>query len=164
MTEQWKDVPGYKGDYKISNMGRVKSFRQSRKGKILKERYDARGYVQYILCYNTARTSYKGHHLVWDNFGEGERNGRIINVDHIDEVKDNNNINNLQLLTNRENLAKGFLKNKNKSSKYTGVYKPKKSTLFQAYITINKKHIYLGSFDYEYDAYMAYKKEADGLN
>ncbi len=162
MIEQWKEVPGYKGEYWISNLGRVKSFRQSKVGKILMERYDGRGYVQYILCDNRVRTNHKGHHLVWDNFGQGDRDGRIINVDHIDDDKRNNHIDNLQLLTNRDNLAKG-MKKVNKSSQYTGVYKPKNSSKFHAYITINKKHIFLGSFDYEYDAHLAYQKAKSEL-
>jgi len=30
MEEQWKDIDGYNGDYQISNMGRVKSFKKGR--------------------------------------------------------------------------------------------------------------------------------------
>lgn len=125
-------------------------------GRILKPRYDKRGYVQYILYKNGTKQSIKGHHLVWDLFGEGKRNGRIINVDHIDEDRSNNNITNLQLLSNRENLSKGKNKQR-KSSDYTGVYKPKQYNKYQAYITINGKHKYLGAFESQEEASLAYQ-------
>jgi len=153
--EEWKDIKGYEGIYKISNMGKVRSYLYP-KVKYLKERFDARGYVQYVLYNKEIKKSFKGHHLVWDHFGEGKRNGRIVNIDHKDEIKNNNFIGNLQLLTNRENLSKGKLK-RNKSSKYTGVYRPKKYTKFQAYISLNKKHIFLGSYDTEEQASEAYQ-------
>ena len=154
--EEWKEVNGFNGMYKISSKGNVLSL-LGRLERILKPRYDKRGYVQYILYFNGVKKSVKGHHLVWEHFGKGERNGRLINVDHIDDNKSNNNIDNLQLLTNRENLSKGQLK-RNKSSKYTGVYKPKGSIRYQAYITINKKHKYLGSYLTEIEASNAYNQ------
>ena len=152
--EIWKDIIGFDGLYKVSNYGRVMSYHGS--GRILRPRYDKRGYVQYILYKNGTKTSVKGHHLVWDLFGDGKRNGRIINVDHIDEDRSNNNISNLQLLSNRENLSKGKNKQR-KSSDYTGVYKPKQYNKYQAYITINGKHKYLGAFESQEEASLAYQ-------
>lgn len=161
MKEIWKDVKGYEGLYQVSNLGNVKSLSRERytggilKERLLTKRYDKRGYVQYVLYKDGIKKSFKAHHLVFETFGHGKRNGRIVNIDHIDGVKDNNNINNLQLLTNRENLAKGQLK-RNKSSKFTGVYKPKNSNYYQSYITINGKHKFLGSFKTEIEAHNAY--------
>ena len=161
--EIWKDIKGYEGYYKISNTGKVKSLARVRgkcnallSERILKPRYDKRGYVQYILYKEGIKKSIKSHHLVWEQFGDGKRSGRIINIDHIDNDKKNNNIENLQLLTNRQNLSKGKINN-NKSSQYTGVYKPKKLEGYQAFITINKKHIYLGRFKTEIEASDAYQ-------
>ena len=160
--EKWKDIKGFEGCYKISNKGRVKSLSRIRnKGKaiikerILKKRYDKRGYVQYILYKNGQKFSVKEHHLVYDAFNKGKRKGRELNIDHVNGIRDDNRPENLQLTTNRENLAKG---KKGKTSKYTGVYKPKNSEKYQAYITINKKHYFLGSFDTEEEAHEEYLK------
>ena len=159
--EKWIDIKDYEGLYCISDKGRVKSLRRKRINggllieRILKPRYDKMGYVQYVLNMDGIKKSVKGHHLVFEHFSDLKRDGRRINIDHIDENKSNNTFENLRLLTNRQNLSKGKIK-KNKSSIYTGVYKPKGSDKFQAYITINKKHIYLGLFDSEIEAHKAY--------
>jgi len=161
--EKWISIKGYEGYYEISDRGNVKSLSRDRITggrlceRILIPRYDKNGYVQYILYKDGIKKSFKGHHLVWSHFGEGERNGRIINIDHKDEVKSNNEITNLQLLTNRANLSKGKHK-QNKSSQFTGVYKPKQAEYYQAYITVNKKHKYLGRFKTEEEASNAYQK------
>ena len=161
--ENWKSVKGYEGYYEVSDKGNVKSLSRIRKTggviieRILTPRYDKIGYVQYVLYKDGFKKSVKGHHLVWDNFGEGHRNGRVINIDHKDENKSNNEFTNLQLLTNRDNLSKGKHK-QNKSSKFTGVYKPKQTAYFQAYITIDKKHKYLGRFKTEQEASIDYQK------
>ena len=60
--ENWVDVKGYEGIYMVSNYGKVKSLHGN--GRILKERYDKRGYVQYVLYRNGEKKSVKGHHLV----------------------------------------------------------------------------------------------------
>jgi hypothetical protein len=156
----WKDVNGYEGYYQVSDTGLVKSLARHRLGggnlkeKILTPRYDKRGYVQFILYKDGKKESIKGHHLVWNNFGIGKRNGRKLNIDHIDENKSNNNISNLRLTTNRENVSKS----KKGKCGLTGVYKPKNSDKYQAYITINKKHIFLGSFDTAEQAHAEYLK------
>jgi hypothetical protein len=160
--ERWVSIKGYEGYYEISDKGRVKSLSRKRitggilSERILTPRFDKNGYVQFILYKDGVKKSFKGHHLVWEHFGNGERNGRIINIDHIDEKKANNEITNLQLLTNRSNLSKGKHK-QNGSSQFTGVYKPKQIEGYQAFITINKKHKYLGRFKTEQEASEAYQ-------
>ena len=72
-------------------------------------------------------------------------------VDHIDNNKLNNNLNNLQLLTNRENSTKDSF---NKCG-YLGVSKSNKK--FKASIRINGVAIYLGSFDTAKLAHEKYK-------
>ena len=53
--ENWVDVKGYEGIYMVSNYGKVKSLHGN--GRILKERYDKRGYVQYVLYRNGEKKS-----------------------------------------------------------------------------------------------------------
>ena len=147
MKEIWKEI----GDYQISNYGNC----IGKMNKLLSKRM-AGGYIRY----NINGDEIFAHHLVWDNFGSGKRNGRKLQVDHIDENKLNNRIDNLQLLSNRENSSKGRFKYK-KSSQYTGVYKLKNG--WCAEIQINGKRNYLGYFQNEYDAHLAYKKELEKI-
>jgi len=153
MREIWKEIEGYDGDYQISNHGRVKSFKQNINGKILKLN-SSNTYFEIIL---SNRKCFKIHLLVWDHFGDKIRDGRKLQVDHIDENKTNNRIDNLQLLTNRQNTSKGKLKYNN-SSQYTGVSWSNVCKKWQGLIQINGKLKYLGLFESEYEAHLAYKK------
>jgi len=77
-------------------------------------------------------------------------------IDHIDENKLNNREDNLQLISHRENISKGF-KNKG-TSKFTGVSWNNENKKWQSFIRIPKgKNINLGSFDTDYRASIAYQ-------
>ena len=158
--EIWKDIKGYEGCYCISNYGRVISLKRksSIKIKILKENNNGVGYSQVHLCINHIRKAFCIHHLVWDTFGDKQRNGFILTVDHIDNNKRNNKFNNLQLLTNRENCTKGAIMRNKKSSKYTGVSWDKKKNKWRSSIKINYKTINLGTYKSEYEASEVYQK------
>ena len=115
ITEIWKDIPNYEGIYQASNLGRVKSLERFKKGKndslvsvkerILKPLIDHRGYYQVVLCKNSIVKAYKVHRLVWSAF-----NGQIpenMQVNHINEIKSDNRLSNLNLMTCKENINWG---------------------------------------------------------
>ncbi len=155
MQEIFKDIQGYEGLYQVSNFGRVKSFKRNN-SKTLKNCIDTNGYYFVNIYKNRIPKKIQIAHLVWDHFGNGKRNGRVLQVDHIDNNKLNNRIDNLQLLSARDNVSKGYIQNGNITSEYTGVYKQNKKWI--ACVCINGKQKYLGSFNNEYDAYLAYQK------
>jgi len=156
--ERWKDVNGYDGDYQISNYGRLKSLKYS-KVKIKKGHIDKYGYMNVPLYKkNTKTKNYRIHLLVWEHYGIEERDGMKIVVDHKDEQKLNNHIDNLQVITQRENVSKSY-KTKTSSSKYIGVCWDKPMNKWRSGIMINKKIKHLGYFDDEYEAHLTYKKE-----
>ena len=97
--EVWIDVPGYEGKYQVSNQGRVKSlrYRGGSKEQILKLRLTGNGYYDVSL----GNKKYKVHRLVWEAFNGPIPEGMQIN--HIDEVKTNNALTNLSLMTPKEN-------------------------------------------------------------
>ena len=75
--EVWKDIIGYEGKYQISNYGRVKSLERLvwnrfqyviKKERILKKRYNAKGYVTVLLYLNNKSCSYSVHRLVARHF------------------------------------------------------------------------------------------------
>lgn len=97
--EIWKDIPNYFGLYQVSNLGRVKSF-YGLKEKILKQQLRC-GYYQVGLCKNSKVRFYLVHRLVWIAF-----NGQIpesMQVNHINEIKSDNRLLNLNLMTAKEN-------------------------------------------------------------
>jgi len=151
--EIWKDIKGYEGEYQISNFGRVISFK-GKTPRILKLNKDGEDYFNVNLSKNGKQKIFKIHLLVWDYFGYDKRDGRKIVVDHIIEKdKFNNHIDNLQLLTHRRNIIKS-----NVSKECRGTSWHKNNKRWVAQITYNGKKIFLGSFDNEYDAHLAYKK------
>ncbi len=105
MKEIWKPIEGFEELYAISNLARVKSF-YANKIRILKLNITKGGYLTVGLCKDGKNKTHYVHHLVWDHFGDCPRNGHKQLVDHRDEDKLNPRIDNLQLLTNRQNSIK----------------------------------------------------------
>jgi hypothetical protein len=99
MMEIWKEVAGFP-DYLVSNLGNVKSIKINQE-KILSKRLDTKGYVHYFLYSPTERKSFKGHRLVAMAFLPNSENKPQVN--HINGVKTDNKIENLEWCTNLEN-------------------------------------------------------------
>lgn len=162
MEEIWKDIEGYDGYYQISNFGRVKSFK-GKDVRYLKLSIDHGGYYNFTMKKNNNKRKHGYiHRLVWDHFGDSKRNGVTLQVDHLDNNKLNNRIDNLQLLSNRENTSKAYLTT-NKTSKYTGVSWYKRDKCWRSYIQINGKLKWLGSFKTEHEAHLAYQKVLESI-
>jgi hypothetical protein len=92
--------------------------------------------------------------------GHKPRGFKIV-VDHINNDKSDNRLENLQLTTNRQNSSKD---RKNKTSRYTGVSWVKKSKKWQSLIQIRGKEKCLGHFISEEHAHLAYQKALKSLN
>ena len=169
LIEQWKPIKDYEGLYEISNFGRVKSLAKEwvcgnhnsvrQKGiTILKHGTDGkRGYLKVVLAKNKTTMPCSIHILVWDHFGDRPRNGRKLQVDHKDSNNINNNIANLQLLTNRENTSK-YHKTQKETSEYIGVHWNRGRNKWIAKIVIDEKSVHLGYFINEFNAHLAYQK------
>lgn len=110
MEEIWKDIPGYEGLYQVSNLGRIKSF--PRKGThelkehILKPGKNHKGYLHVKLRKNCIGKTITVHRLVAKMFISNPNN--LEQVDYIDDDKENNCVNNLQWITNADNMAKAW--------------------------------------------------------
>lgn len=91
--EIFKDVIGYEGFYKVSNIGRVMGI--SYKGKkILSPNKTKNGYMNVILCVNQVKTHKNIHRLVAEAFLENNDNLAVVN--HKDCNKENNSVDNLE--------------------------------------------------------------------
>ena len=161
MEEIWKEVPGYEGYYEVSDQGRVRSLDREKwsgksfyilKGRILKPKL-SNGYkiVSLTLCGKTK--TFSVHQLVAISFLKHIPDGFKIVVDHIDNNKLNNKVDNLQLVTVRYNVSK----DKKGSSKYTGVCWNKRENKWVSCIRINGEQKRLGCFNTEEEASKYYQ-------
>ena len=103
MEEIWKDIPGYERKYQESNMGQVKSLNYKNTGRevILKQVISKKGYCHICLLgrqHTVGRLVYSAFH------------GPIppgMQVNHINEDKTDNRLENLNLMTPSENTNWG---------------------------------------------------------
>lgn len=155
----WEKIKDYEDCYLISKTGNVWSVKSE---KLLSPGLDSSGYFMVVLNKSGERKTVRVHILVWDTFGDKERNGRLLQVDHIDGDKLNNNINNLQLLSARENTVKS-LRKFNTYSQYVGVSWHKGLNKWRAYIHTNGKLLHLGYYENEELAHEAYQEALQGV-
>lgn len=111
--EWWKMVPGYEGLYEVSNWGRVKGLKY---GRILKPCKDQDGYLSVQLCKEGKIKRLRVHRLVAMAFIPNPDNLPCVN--HINEIKTDNRVENLEWVTNKENSNHGT-RNKRISSSMT---------------------------------------------
>ena len=91
--EEWRDIEGYEGFYQISNLGRAKSLKFG-KERILKPRKERNGYLCVGLYEDGKVKNHKIHRLVANAFLPNISN--LSEVNHIDEDKTNNKVDNLE--------------------------------------------------------------------
>lgn len=101
MTEIWKDIKEFDG-YQVSNLGRVKSFKRYKEGRILSEIPHSLGYLRTRLSKDGGSYTLYTHRLVAEAFVENENNYKEVN--HKDLIKKNNKADNLEWVTRSENL------------------------------------------------------------
>ena len=109
MIEEWRPVVGYEGLYEVSNIGRVRSldrfYYRLHKGKVLSPTKDRYGYLTVTLNCNGKSKTIKIHRLVAQAFLPNPDN--LPQVNHKDEDKTNNNVDNLEWCTAKYNVNFG---------------------------------------------------------
>ena len=105
--EIWKDIEGYEGLYQVSNKGRVKSLNYGRTGKekILRPGKNNDGYLIVILYKNGKKKNFRIHRLVAKAFLTNPNN--LLEVNHRDENKENNHVENLEWCDRKYNINYG---------------------------------------------------------
>ena len=130
MQEIWKDVVGYEGLYQVSNLGRIKTFERKRFKKIensflmkktgreiiMKTSKNCGGYETVCLHRNGEIKQFKVHRLVAMAFIPNPNN--LPQINHKDENKANNSVENLEWCTERYNNSYGTRKERASKSVY----------------------------------------------
>ena len=163
--EEFRDVVGYEGLYKVSNLGRVKSLarishksngeNQPIKERILKPYLMKVGYLKVGLSKNKKGKARTIHQLVAEAFLNHKPDGtNKLVCDHINNIKTDNRLENIQVVTNRVNNSK----DRKGTSRHTGVSWVKSRNKWKSCITINGEAKFLGVFTDESEAAKAYKE------
>lgn len=169
--ETWKEIKNYP-NYQVSNLGSVKSLErmvyagnnsfQLRKEIILKPKlFGKEKYYSVNLSNDIGRKSFRIHQLVAIAFLNHNPCGQKLVVNHIDGNRYNNNIKNLELVSQRENCSKRKF---TYSSKYVGVHWDNNNKNWCSSIRIKGIKKRLGSFKTEIEASYAYQKELLKIN
>lgn len=101
--EIWKPIKGYEEFYAVSNLGKVKSLKYG-KEKILKPR-KVKGYLYVALCKDGKVKNFRVHRLVAEAFIPNPMG--LPEINHKDEVKNNNCVENLEWSTREHNINYG---------------------------------------------------------
>ena len=105
--DKWKDIKGYEGKYQVSDTGKVRALDYHRTGRVkeLKLWKTPLGYLMAELWKDAKGKKYMVHRLVYQTFiGDIPDD---LQVNHIDENKENNHVGNLNLMTSKENINWG---------------------------------------------------------
>lgn len=115
MEEEWRDIViekngvlyDYSGLYQVSNLGKVRSLHYCGKGgiKVLKQNTTKGGYKTIPLQKNNDKQCFLVHRLVATMFIDNPNN--LPEVNHKDEDKTNNHINNLEWMSKQDNIIYG---------------------------------------------------------
>ena len=116
--EIWRKIEGHY-TCSVSTHGRV---RNDITGKILKQNDNGKGYMYVRFIEDKKLYKYYVHRLVAQAFIPNPDN--LSDVNHIDEVKQNNNLSNLEWLSHRDNIMHGTCRLR-RLQNLTGPAKPK---------------------------------------
>lgn len=116
MSEIWKDAKGFENYYEVSNLGRVRRkkgetiYKDGRVANfsetILKQTPNKKGYLRVYLSVKSKKYTKTVHRIVAETFIENPNNKETVN--HKDCDKTNNTIENLEWMTNKENMQHAF--------------------------------------------------------
>lgn len=113
--EEWRDIQGYEGHYQVSSCGRVRSVKSG--GLVMKSWLPKNGYPTVTLWLRNKKKNHLIHRLVAMAFIPNPEG--LSDVNHIDENKMHNSVENLEWVTHLDNLRAGTVRER-MSKSHTG--------------------------------------------
>jgi len=126
--EVWKKISGFE-NYEVSNLGNIKNsnFKRMNKEQEIKSAKNSSGYLLVSLFDNGKRNRVMVHRLVSDSFLLNPENKKRVN--HINGIKTDNRVENLEWNTHSENTKHAFkiglMKNANGENQHLSKLKEK---------------------------------------
>ncbi len=161
--ETWKAIPGYEGLYEMSTCGKVRTLNYRRTGKTQELKTNIfGGYLSLPITNKEGRKLFRVHVLMAMTFlGHIPERHNLV-VDHKNNNRLDNRLENLQIITQRENLSKS---SKLKRNLPTGVvyYNYNNNNKFVAKCRVGKKNIHLGYYKTPEEASEAYQNHLKKL-
>jgi len=161
-NEQWLPIPGYKGFYSASSLGKIR--REERKvvnlrgtqytikAKLLTQKPNKAGYIYNTFCIDRTEDRQLVHRVIYQTFIGVIPEGK--EVDHINNIKSDNSVNNLRSATRSQNIA---------NTNRVGVYFCKNTRKWRATISKDYKNYSLGRFINKTDAVKVYQEKRKEL-
>ena len=106
MIEEWRPIVGFEGLYEVSNTGQVRNCR----GKLLRPGLNHNGYLKCVLCKKGKTKTIYIHRLVAQAFIPNPQD--LPQVNHKDEDKTNNSVDNLEWCSSKYNVNYGCAQDK----------------------------------------------------
>lgn len=159
--ERWEIIPDFI-DYEVSNFGEVRSYKTNRNKNrvvpaILKKGRNSAGYYTVSLHNSQGAKTHKIHSLVACCFLPSKTDDKLI-VDHKDNDRLNNKVDNLQYITRRLNASK----DRRSKTGITGVFETA-SKKFMSHLEVDGKKVSLGIFKTQEQARDAYQNKLKSL-
>lgn len=100
----WYPIPNYEGLYEINKNGQVRAVKRK---VILAQTYNNRGYLKVGLSKDGKRTTKGVHRLLMETFNPID-NMEDMTVNHINHIKDDNRLENLEWLSKADNVKEAY--------------------------------------------------------
>jgi hypothetical protein len=156
MSEEFKIIKDFE-NYEISNLGNIRNIKTN---KILKNSINSNGYKITSMFKNNKFKKHYIHRLIALTFIPNPDKKKC--VDHINNNRLDNDINNLRWVTLSENSHNAKLSTLNTSG-VKGVYWNKENNKWHAQIRLNCKKYHIGYYEEKEEAIKARREKAKEL-